>query len=115
MLSNTVRAASTASACTSPVNWEMKILVSRLLLNVTVLASEPDDHLADGEPVKHRMVAPAGLALVPGRVQVERLLGVGLGKEDFIRVPHGNERGGNVLDGLGHKALPLCQHYNNTL
>src|SRR2546425_10356 len=113
MVSNTVRAASTASAWTSPVNWEMKILELRLILNVTVLASEPDDHLADGEPVKHRVVAPASLALLPCRAQVERFLGVGLSKDDFIGVPHGDERGGNVLDGLGHKALPLCQPDNN--
>src|SRR5713101_4556317 len=91
MVSNTVRAASTA----------------------TVLASEPDDHLADGEPVKHRVVAPAPLTLLPHRAQVDRFLGLGLGKDDFIGVPHGDERGGNVLDGLGHEALPLCQQYNN--
>src|SRR6266852_2057225 len=113
MVSNTVRAASTASAWTSPVNWEMKILESRLILNVTVLASEPDDHLADGEPVKHRVIAPASLTLLPRRAQVERFLGLGLGKDDFISVPHGDERGGNILDGLGHEALPLCQQYNN--
>src|SRR5438445_7269666 len=94
MVSNSVRAASTASAWTSPVNWEMKILESRLMLNVTVLASEPGDHLADGEPVKHRMIAPASLTLLPRRAQVEWFLGVGLGKDDFIGVPHGDERGG---------------------
>jgi hypothetical protein len=94
MVSNTARAASTASACTSPVNWEMKILESRLILNVTVLASEPDDHLTDGEPMKHGMVAPASLTLLPCRVQVERFLGWGLSKDDFIGVPHGDERGG---------------------
>src|SRR5215831_10130035 len=103
MVSNTVRAASTASAWTSPVNWEMKILESRLSLNVTVLASEPDDHLTDGEPVKHRVVTPASLTLLPRRTQVEPFLGWGLGKDDFIGVPHSDERRGNVLDGLGHK------------
>jgi hypothetical protein len=94
MVPNSVRAVSTASAWTSSVNWEMKILESRLILNVTVLASEPDDHLADGEPVKHRVVAPASLALLPGCAQVERFLGLGLSKDDFIGVPHGDERGG---------------------
>ena len=77
-----------ASAWTSPVNCEIKILESRLILNVTVLASEPDDHLADGEPMKHGMVAPTPLTLLPGRAQVETLLGLGLGKDDFIGVPH---------------------------
>src|SRR5262249_48075792 len=92
MVSNSVMAASTASAWTSPVNWEMKILESRLILNVTVLASEPDDHLADGEPVKHRMIVPASLTLLPRRAQVEWLLG--FGKDDFIGVPHGDKRRG---------------------
>jgi len=109
MDSNTVMAASTASAWTSPVNWEMKILESRLSLNVTVLASEPDDHFPDGEPVKHRVVTPASLTLLPRRAQVERFLGLGLCEDDFISVPHGNEWGRNVLNGLGHVALPLCQ------
>src|SRR5262249_49579338 len=109
MVANCVSAASTASAWTSPVNWEMKILESRLSLNVTVLASEPDDHVADGEPMKHGMVAPASLTLLPGRAQIERFLGVSLGEDDFISVPHGNERGGNILDGLGHTAFPLFQ------
>src|SRR5262249_57856617 len=113
MVSNSVRAASTASACTSPVNCEMKILESRLILNVTILASEPDDHLTDGEPMKYGMVAPASLTLLPRRAQVEWFLGVGFGKDDFIGVPHGDERGGNVLDGLWHKALPRCQPYNS--
>jgi len=72
----------------------MKILESRLILNVTVLASEPDDHLTDGEPMKHGMVTPASLTLLPRRAQVERFLGFGLGKDDFIGVPHCNERGG---------------------
>jgi len=72
----------------------LKILESRLILNVTVLASEPDDHLADGEPVKHGMVAPAPLTLLPDRAQVETFRGMGLGKDDFIGVPHCNERGG---------------------
>src|SRR5438093_10425360 len=98
MVSNTVRAASTASAWTSPVNCEMKMLESRLILNVTVLASEPDDHLADGEPMKHRMVAPASLTLLPCRAQVERFLGLGLREDDFIGVPHNDKRGGNVLN-----------------
>src|SRR5215475_3189540 len=102
MDSNTVMAASTASAWTSPVNWEMKILESRLSLNVTVLASEPDDHLADGEPVKHRVVTPASLTLLPRRAQVERFPGLGLREDDFIGVPHGNEWGGNIMNGLGH-------------
>src|SRR5262249_4932912 len=109
MVSNTVRAASTASAWTSPVNWEMKILESRLSLNVTVLASQPDDHLADGQPPEPRMIARASLTRLRRRAQVERFLGVGLCEEDFIGVPHGNEWGGNVLNGLGHAALPLCQ------
>src|SRR5215831_3497143 len=113
MVSNAVRAARTASAWTSPVNWEMKMLESMLILNVTVLASEPDDHLTDGEPMEHGMVAPASLTLLPGRAQVERFLGVVLGKNDFIGVPHGDEWAGNVLDGLGHAALPLCQLDNN--
>src|SRR5215831_19593406 len=94
MVSNAVRAARTASAWTSPVNWEMKMLESMLILNVTVLASEPDDHLTDGEPMEHGMVAPASLTLLPGRAQVERFLGVVLGKNDFIGVPHGDEWGG---------------------
>jgi hypothetical protein len=34
----------------------MKILEYRLILNVTVLASEPDEHLADREPLKHGVV-----------------------------------------------------------
>src|SRR5215472_14141989 len=94
MVSNTSRAVSTASAGTSPVNWEMKILESRLSLNVAVLASEPDDHLTDGEPMEHGMVAPASLTLLPSRAQDERFLGVVLGKDDFIGVPHGDELGG---------------------
>ena len=65
---------------------------SRLILNVTVLASEPDDHVADGEPMKHGVVTPAPLTLLPDRAQVEWFLG--LGKDDFIGVPHG-ERIGN--------------------
>jgi hypothetical protein len=89
----------------------MKMLESRLILNVTVLASEPDDHIADGEPTKHRMVTPASLTLLPGRAQVEWFLG--LGKDDFIGVPHGDKRRGNILDSLGHEALPLCQLYNS--
>jgi hypothetical protein len=115
MVSNTVRAARTASAWTSPVNWEMKILESRLILNVTVLASEPDDHLTDGEPMEHRMGTPASLTLLPRRAQVEWFLGFGWGKDDFIGVPHSDERGRNILDGLGHEALPLCQQDNNAL
>jgi hypothetical protein len=91
----------------------MKILESRLSLNVTVLASEPDDHFTDRKSMKHGMVAPASLTLLPRRAQVERFLGWGLGKDDFISVPHSDERGRNVLDGLGHKALPLCQPYNS--
>jgi hypothetical protein len=87
----------------------MKILESRLILNVTVLASEPDDHLANGEPMKHGMVAPDPLTLLPCRAEVEWFLGFGLSKNDFIGVPHGNEWGGHVLDGLGHEALPLCR------
>jgi hypothetical protein len=87
----------------------MKMLESRLILNVTVLASEPDDHFPDGEPMEHGMVAPASLTLLPRRAQVERFLGVSLREDDFIGVPHGNEWGGNVLNGLGHVALPLCQ------
>jgi len=113
MVSNTVRAARTASAWTSPVNWEMKILESRLTLNVTVLASEPYDHLTDGEPMEHRMGTPASLTLLPRRAQVEWFLGFGWGKDDFIGVPHSDERGRNILDGLGHEALPLCQQDNN--
>jgi hypothetical protein len=38
-----------------------------------------------------------------------------LSKDDFIGVPHGDERGGNVLDGLRHEALPFCQPYNKAL
>jgi hypothetical protein len=91
----------------------MKILESRLSLNVTVLASEPDDHLTDRESMKYGMVTPASLTLLPCRAQIEWFLGVGLGKDDFIGVPHGDEWGGNVLDGLGHEALPLCQPDNN--
>jgi hypothetical protein len=91
----------------------MKMLESRLSLNVTVLASEPDDHLTDRESMKHGMVAPASLTLLPGRAQVEWFLDVVLGKDDFISVPHGDEWAGNVLDGLGHEALPLCQPDNN--
>src|SRR5262249_10728963 len=109
IVSNPVRAASTASAWTSPVNWEMKILESRLILNVTILASEPDDHLTDGEPMQHGMVPPAPLTLLPRRAYVEWFLGFGLSKDDFIGVPHGDERVGYVLDGLGHEALPLCR------
>jgi hypothetical protein len=44
--------------------------------------------------MKHGMVAPASLTLLPCRVQVERFLGWGLSKDDFISVPHGDERGG---------------------
>src|SRR5262245_24338502 len=99
MVSNSVRAASTASAWTSPVNWEMKMLESRLILNVTVLASEPDDHVTDGKPVKHGVVTPASLTLLPGRAQVEWFLGCG--KDDFIGVPDGDKRRGNILDSLG--------------
>jgi len=62
--------------------------------------------------MKHGMVAPASLTLLPRRAQVEWFLGLGLGKDDFIGVPHSDERGGNVLDGLGHEALPLCQPNN---
>jgi hypothetical protein len=91
----------------------MKILEARLILNVTALASEPGDHLADGEPMKHGMIAPASLTLLPGRAQVEWFLGLGWGKDDLISVPHGDKRGGNVLDGLWHRVLPLCQHYNS--
>jgi len=94
MVSNIVRAASTVSAWTSPVNYEMKILESRLILKFTILASEPDDHLADGEPMKPRMVAPAPLTLLPDRAQVEMFRGMGLGKDDFISIPHFDERGG---------------------
>jgi hypothetical protein len=68
----------------------MKILESTLILNVTVLASEPNDHLVDGEPMKHGMVAPVPLTLLPGRAQVETFLGMGLSKDDFIGVPHFN-------------------------
>src|SRR5262245_43600116 len=89
----------------------MKILESRLSLNVTILASQPDDHLTDGEPMKYGMVAPASLTLLPCRAQVEWFLG--LGKDDFIGVPHSNKWRGDVLDGLGHEALPLCQSYHN--
>ena len=102
---------STASAWTSPVNWEIKLLESRLILNVTVLASAPDDHLANGEPVKHRVGAPASLTLPLRRAQVEWFLG--LGKDDFIGVPRGDKRRGNVSDSLGHEALPLCQPYSS--
>ena len=52
----------------------MQILESRLSLNVTILASQPDDDLVDGEPVKHWMVAPASLPLLPRRTQVEWFL-----------------------------------------
>jgi hypothetical protein len=89
----------------------MKILESRLSLNVTILASQPDDYLADGEPVKHWMVAPASLTLLPRRAQVEWFLG--LGKDDFVGIPHGNKRRGNVLDSLRHEALPLYQPYDS--
>jgi hypothetical protein len=41
--------------------------------------------------MKHWVVAPASLTLLPGRAQVEWFLGVGLGKDDFIGVPHGDE------------------------
>src|SRR5438105_15356391 len=113
MVSKTVRAASTSSACTSPVNCEMKMLESRLILNVTVLASKPDDHLAGREPLKHGMVAPTPLTLLPDRAQVETFRDMGLGKDDFRGVPHGDERGGSVLYGLGHDVLPLCQQGNH--
>ena len=44
--------------------------------------------------MKHGMVAPASLTLLPGGAQVEWFLGVVLGKDDFIGVPHGDEWGG---------------------
>jgi hypothetical protein len=87
----------------------MKMLESRLILNVTVLASEPDDHLADREPMKHGMVAPDSVALLPCRAQVEWFLRFGLSKDDFIGVPHGDEWRGHILDGLRHEALLLCR------
>ena len=59
----------------------------RLILNVTVLASQPDDHLADGEPLKHGMVTPAPLTLLPDGTQIEMFRGRGLGKDDLRGVP----------------------------
>src|SRR5712691_12065125 len=107
MVSNTVSAVSTASACTSSVKCEMKMLESKLILNVTVFASEPEDHLADGQPMKDGMVAAAPLTLLPERAQVKTFWGMGLRKGDFRRVPYFDEWGASVLHGLGHDALPL--------
>jgi len=85
----------------------MKMLESKLILNVTVFASEPEDHLADGQPMKDGMVAPAPLTLLPERAQVKTFWGMGLRKGDFRRVPYFDEWGASVLHGLGHDALPL--------
>jgi hypothetical protein len=65
--------------------------------------------------MKHRVITPASLTLLQGRAQVERFLGLGLREDDFIGVPHGNEWGGNVLNGLGHAALPFYQPADNAL
>ena len=62
------------------------MLESRLILNVTVLASEPDDRLPDGEPMEHGMVTPASLTLLPRRAQVEWFLGFGWGKDDSLNL-----------------------------
>jgi hypothetical protein len=66
---------------------------SRLILNVTVCTSEPDDHLADRASMKDRMMTPTPLTLLPDRAQVQTFLGMGLGKDHFIGVPHFDERG----------------------
>ena len=44
----------------------MTMLESRLILNVTVLASEPFDDLSNGHPLEHRMRGPKALASPPG-------------------------------------------------
>ena len=47
--------ASTASLWTSPARCEIRMLESRLVLKVTVLAPEPHDHVANGHTVKDRV------------------------------------------------------------
>jgi hypothetical protein len=91
----------------------MKMLESKLILNVTIFASEPDDHLADGQPLKDGMMAPAPLALVPERAQVKTFRGMGLRKGHFRCVLNFDEWGARVLHGLSHDALSLCQTWHN--
>src|SRR5574341_852555 len=84
----------------------MRMLESKLILNVTVCAPEPDDHLAHGETVKDRVVGPEPPTLLPGGAQVQALLTIRWCKHDFRFVSHFDEGGIGVLHDIGHNSRP---------
>jgi hypothetical protein len=62
-----IGAASTSSLCTPPDRCEVRMLESRLILNVTVFTPEPLDDFPNGHALEDGVIAPEVLTLLPGR------------------------------------------------